>query len=257
MKLLRDKSFQELLVSYPRPQQVFYKAYEVEDEVRSTWMVRDADGNDYKPDDYLEAFVKFVKENEAKMEAIRILLDRPRGWNASSLTELRDPLKRSVQRFTAENLEKAHAAQYGKALVEIIVMVARGRRPCPALTAAERTERAFAQVTARKSFTDEQRGWLDRIRQVMIANLSIERDDFDYQDALSKAGGWGAARRVFGEGSSPPSLRTEWGNRRMSDIVTKLWGFCHTLRHEGIGYAFYVEQLTCMLFIKMAEEAAV
>jgi type I restriction enzyme, R subunit len=37
------------------------------------------------------------------------------------------------------------------------------------------------------------------MRQVMVANLSIERDDFEYQDALSKAGGWGAARRVFGE----------------------------------------------------------
>src|SRR5258708_32350740 len=40
----------------------------------------------------------------------------------------------------------------------------------------------------------------------------------------------------------------------MSDIVAKLWGFCHTLKHDGIGYAFYVEQLTFMLFIKMAEE---
>ena len=30
----------------------------------------------------------------------------------------------------------------------------------------------------------------------------------------------------------------------MSDIVNKLWGFCHTLKHDGIGYACYVEQLT-------------
>ena len=43
----------------------------------------------------------------------------------------------------------------------------------------------------------------------------------------------------------------------MSDIVNKLWGFCHTLKHDGIGYAFYVEQLTYMLFIKMAEERGV
>lgn len=200
MKLLRDKGFQELLVNYPRPQRVFYKAYEVEDEVRSTWMVRAADGNEFKPVDYLEAFATFVKKNEPKIEAIRILLDRPRGWSASALTELRDSLKRSPQRFTLENLEKAHATEYGKALVEIISMVKHAADAhAPLLTAVERTERAFAQVTARKLFTDEQRAWLDRIRQVMIANLSIERDDFEYQDALSKAGGWGAARRVFGE----------------------------------------------------------
>lgn len=200
MKLLRDKGFQELLVGYARPQRVFYKAYEVDDAVRSTWMLRDGDGNEYKPGDYLEAFATFVKENEAKIEAIRILLDRPRGWSASALTQLRDSLKRSPQRFTAENLEKAHANKYGKALVEIISMVKHAADAhAPLLTAVERTERAFTQVTARKSFTDEQRAWLDRIRQVMIANLSIERDDFEYQDALSKAGGWGAARRAFGE----------------------------------------------------------
>ena len=29
----------------------------------------------------------------------------------------------------------------------------------------------------------------------------------------------------------------------MTDIVQKLWGFCHNLRHDGIGYTEYVEQL--------------
>jgi hypothetical protein len=40
----------------------------------------------------------------------------------------------------------------------------------------------------------------------------------------------------------------------MSDVVQTLWGFCHTLRHDGIGYTEYVEQLTYLLFIKMADE---
>jgi type I restriction enzyme M protein len=40
----------------------------------------------------------------------------------------------------------------------------------------------------------------------------------------------------------------------MSDVAGKLWGFCHTLRHDGIDYGDYVEQLTYLLFLKMAEE---
>ena len=40
----------------------------------------------------------------------------------------------------------------------------------------------------------------------------------------------------------------------MSDIVNKLWGFCHTLRHDGIDYGDYIEQLTYLMFLKMAEE---
>ena len=42
----------------------------------------------------------------------------------------------------------------------------------------------------------------------------------------------------------------------MSDIVQKLWGFCHTLRHDGVDYGDYIEQLTYLLFLKMAEEKA-
>lgn len=43
----------------------------------------------------------------------------------------------------------------------------------------------------------------------------------------------------------------------MTDVVGKLWGFCHTLRHDGIGYSHYVEQLTYLLFLKMASERAI
>ena len=42
----------------------------------------------------------------------------------------------------------------------------------------------------------------------------------------------------------------------MSDIVQKLWGFCHTLRHDGIDYGDYIEQITYLLFLKMADERA-
>lgn len=43
----------------------------------------------------------------------------------------------------------------------------------------------------------------------------------------------------------------------MTDVVGKLWGFCHTLRHDGIGYSHYVEQLTYLLFLKMASERGI
>jgi type I restriction enzyme M protein len=43
----------------------------------------------------------------------------------------------------------------------------------------------------------------------------------------------------------------------MTDIVQKLWGFCHTLRHDGIDYGDYIEQLTYLLFLKMADERGI
>jgi hypothetical protein len=38
------------------------------------------------------------------------------------------------------------------------------------------------------------------------------------------------------------------------DITAKLWSYCHILRHDGVDSADYVEQLTYLLFLKMAEE---
>ncbi|HTG36042.1 MAG TPA: class I SAM-dependent DNA methyltransferase [Thermoanaerobaculia bacterium] len=43
----------------------------------------------------------------------------------------------------------------------------------------------------------------------------------------------------------------------MSDVVQKFWGFCHTLRHDGIDYGDYIEQITYLLFLKMADERAI
>ena len=40
----------------------------------------------------------------------------------------------------------------------------------------------------------------------------------------------------------------------MPDIVNKLWGMCHAMRHDGIDYGDYIEQLTYLLFLKMASE---
>ncbi len=38
------------------------------------------------------------------------------------------------------------------------------------------------------------------------------------------------------------------------DVVQTLWGFCNTLRHDGINYGDYIEQLTYLLFLKLADE---
>src|SRR5712692_4523019 len=43
----------------------------------------------------------------------------------------------------------------------------------------------------------------------------------------------------------------------MSDVVQKLWGFCNTLRHDGIDYGDYIEQITYLLFLKMADERGI
>ncbi|MTK64948.1 MAG: SAM-dependent DNA methyltransferase [Methanobacterium sp.] len=39
-----------------------------------------------------------------------------------------------------------------------------------------------------------------------------------------------------------------------NSLVNKVWNFAHVLRDDGVGYGDYVEQITCLLFLKMDQE---
>src|SRR4029453_17077417 len=39
-----------------------------------------------------------------------------------------------------------------------------------------------------------------------------------------------------------------------AQLVQKLWNYCNILRDDGLSYVDYVEQLTFLLFLKMADE---
>ena len=43
-------------------------------------------------------------------------------------------------------------------------------------------------------------------------------------------------------------------NHTSASIVSKIWSLCHTLRDDGVSYGDYLEQLTYLLFLKMADE---
>ena len=198
MELLRNQAFQDLLVRYPRPPRTFTIGYDVEDTVTSQFLVKGADGKEYKPEDYLVAFERFVRENPDHVEAIRVLLDRPRDWSTDALSELKAKLTRAPQRFTLDNLERVHKEHYGKALVDIISMVKHAAdEKHPLLTAEERVRLAVVKVGADRDLSEEQRAWLERIREHLVQNLSISKDDFASVPVLDRAGGWGVANRVF------------------------------------------------------------
>jgi type I restriction enzyme R subunit len=66
----------------------------------------------------------------------------------------------------------------------------------------ERVQRRYehwlaAQQAGGRTFTAEQRWWLDRIAETIGVNLSVSSDDFQVGE-LFERGGWIAARRLFG-----------------------------------------------------------
>lgn len=198
MQLLRDQTFRDLLTNYPRPTRSFMVAYETQDDVSSQWLIRDSAGREYQPQDYLQAFARFIRDNPSHIDAIAILLDRPREWSTDALAELRRTLTAAPEQFTLDRLQKAHQVRYHKALVDIISMVKHAaREEEPLYTAEERVDHAFANLTVGKHFTTEQSEWLSRIRDHLIANLSIGQPDFTDLPVFARVGGWGQADRAF------------------------------------------------------------
>lgn len=198
MELLRNPAFQDLLINYKRPGRTFLIAHGVEDQVESDWLIRGADGKEYKPEDYLQAFERFVAENRDSIDAIAILLARPADWSPQALKELREVLATAPERFTEEHLRRAFEAAHHKALLDIISMVKRAADEQASLyTAEERVNAAIDSVVADRKLTPDQAKWLEYIRQHLVKNLSIDREDFELLPIFAARGGWGRANRVF------------------------------------------------------------
>jgi type I restriction enzyme, R subunit len=192
MAILRDKDFQDLLVNYQRARRSFIVAPEQVDEVSSEKLVMGQ-----KPEDYLESFARFVRENPDHIEAINILLKRPKQWRTDVLNDLRQKLEKA--RFPEKQLQQAHRLVYNMALADIISMVKHAAKEQePVMTAEERVARAMAKVAAGRSFTTEQQKWLGYIKEHLTRNLTFDVDDLEAQPVFTDRGGKKTAERLFG-----------------------------------------------------------
>jgi type I restriction enzyme, R subunit len=193
MKLLRNQGFQELLVNYTRAKRSFWVGYEVKDQVSSRRLFGKFD----KPEDYLEAFTKFVREHQNQIDALRILRKRPQEWNPEVLSNLRKELANNG--FAEDRLKKAHEKVH-HALADVISIVKHAAdEQEPLLTAEARVTKALEELQAFHSFKPDQQKWLTFIGEHLKENLSISEEDLDTQPVFTDRGGLSRARKIFGE----------------------------------------------------------
>jgi type I restriction enzyme R subunit len=195
MELLRNEKFQDLLVNYERAKKVFLVGYEVQDDV-SSQVLFDREGNILKPEDYLLAFSKFVRENESAIEAIAILLNRPKNWNTNALNELKKKLKENT--FYEDDLQKAHKSVYHKEMVDIISMIKHAAKESePLLTPEERVNKAVQKVTEGKQLNEEQQQWMEYIKEHLKQNMTLDENDLKELPVFTDRGGLKKFKKVF------------------------------------------------------------
>lgn len=188
IKILRSSDFLSLCENYTRPKRTFIVAESAVDYVTSEVIFRTTDGKELKPTDYLKLFETFVKENPEHIEAIEILLKRPKDFHTDELKKLKQKLSMKpddlLDKFTERNLRRA----YNKELADIISIIRHATKGEELLTAETRINKAIEKVKAKRKFTEAQNKWLELIRQHLIANLLIEKDDIDSLPIFTRQG---------------------------------------------------------------------
>ena len=200
MRLLRDPESQQLLSEYPRAKRQFYIAHETQDVVSSR--VEERYGHKPSAEDYLAAFSAFVQNKADEIEALRILIRKPEGWNPDVLFALRARIIENG--FDERTLRRAHERVYRKALADLISMVKHAANAAtPLLTAEERVQAGIAELRAFHTFTPGQEQWLGLIARHLVENLCLDTADLETQPVFTKGGGLGRARKVFGDQLGP------------------------------------------------------
>jgi type I restriction enzyme R subunit len=122
------------------------------------------------------------------VEALEILLNRPKDFDASQLKALRNTLDIKpddlIDKFTEKNLRRA----YNKELADIISIIRHAATGGELLSTEQRVNKALMKVKSDRAFTEKQEKWLALIRTHLIENLLMEKEDVDYLPIFTREG---------------------------------------------------------------------
>ncbi len=198
MKILQDKTFLDLCENYECPKRTYLEAITAVDSVTSRLLFRAVDGGGLKPPDYIKMFEEYIRTNPDHIQALEILLNRPKDFHTGELKDLRQKLEMAPSemrdRFTEPNLRRA----YNKELADIISLIKHAAEGEELMTAETRVQKAFEKVRRGRYFTNDQEKWLDLIKIHMVANLLLEKDDFDFSPIFARSGGnYNTLNKIF------------------------------------------------------------
>lgn len=152
-------------------------------------------GDTEKPEDYLEAFAKFVNENKDTIEAIRIACTKPSDMTRAQLKELKLALDK--QNFTESNLNQAISTVKNEEIVaDIIAHVRRAVLHTPIRNHEEKVKIAFKKLIEENSFNKMQLDLLEKIKTYMLHESLLNKETFE-APAFKMEGGYARFDKKF------------------------------------------------------------
>jgi type I restriction enzyme R subunit len=131
-----------------------------------------------RPEDYLDAFTRFVRENANKLPALIAVTQRPRELTREQLREIRLLLDQA--QFRESWLQTAWRDKSNADIAATIIgFVRQAALGDPLVPYEQRVDRAVHKILASRPWTPQQRKWLERIGKALKNNVVIDRGTFD------------------------------------------------------------------------------
>jgi type I restriction enzyme R subunit len=153
-------------------------------------------GDATKPEDFLDGFSAFVRDNVNTIAALKLVVQRPRDLTRADLKELRLALDRKG--YSEANLRRAWAdAKNEEIAASIIGFVRQAAIGDPLTPYEDRVRTAMRAIMASRQWTEPQKRWLKRIGEQIEKEVVVDREAIDKEPFIAD-GGFNRLNKVFG-----------------------------------------------------------
>ena len=148
-----------------------------------------------RPEDYLDAFSQFIKDNRNKIAALDIVMTRPRELTREHLRELQVALaaKTFTERMIGIAWKQAKNQDIAATLIGYIRQLALGS---PLIPFETRVDNALKRVLTSQAWTTPQQKWLERIAKSVKESVVVDESTFA-KGAYANQGGFRIVNEAF------------------------------------------------------------
>lgn len=153
-------------------------------------------GDGKAPQDYLEEFSAFVKENVEKIATLQVIRDNPQELTRTALKSLELELDR--HNFTQKQLNTAWKDWKNEDIeADIISFIRHSILNSQLIPHNKRIYTAVEKLRNSHDFNKMQKDWLIRIEENLMTETIIDRETFE-MGAFKTAGGYNRVNKIFG-----------------------------------------------------------
>ncbi len=140
-----------------------------------------------KPEDFLDSFTKFVRDNLNKIAALTVVVQRPQDLTRQALKQLR--LELDAQGFTEAAVKRAWKdAKNEDIAANIVSFIRQAALGSPLIPFGTRVQRAVDRVIKQGKWTEPQARWLKRIGEQIEKETVVDRAALDEQPFQASGG---------------------------------------------------------------------